>query len=40
MAFENLISVNFTGAELATLDTALDNIATVLQGKMVMDKNK
>jgi len=35
MAFENLISVTFTAAELQTLDTALNNIATVLKGKTV-----
>ncbi len=35
MAFENLISVTFTEAELQTLDTALDNIAGVLRGKTV-----
>jgi len=35
MAFENLISIEFTTDELQTLDTALDNIATVLKGKTV-----
>lgn len=35
MAFENLISVQFSDAELAQLDTALSTIAQVLQGKTV-----
>ncbi len=35
MAFENLISINFTTAELTTLDDALQQIKTVLRGKTV-----
>jgi hypothetical protein len=35
MAFENLISVVFTQAELQTFDDALNKIATVLQGKTI-----
>lgn len=35
MAFENLISLEFSAEELATLDTALTTIAGVLQGKTV-----
>ena len=35
MAFENLISLEFSAEELATLDTALTTIAVVLQGKTV-----
>lgn len=35
MALENLISIEFTAAELATLDTALNSIQAVLAGKVV-----
>lgn len=35
MALENLISVEFTNAELAQLDTAFSTIDTVLQGKTI-----
>ncbi|MBV6878944.1 hypothetical protein NG800_002635 [Epilithonimonas ginsengisoli] len=35
MALENLISVEFTNAELAQLDTAFGTIETVLQGKTI-----
>lgn len=35
MALENLISVEFTNAELAQLDTAFSTIETVLQGKTI-----
>ena len=35
MALENLISVTFTEAELKTLDTAFNDIETVLKGKVV-----
>jgi len=35
MAFKNLISIEFTSDELQILDTALENIATVLKGKTV-----
>ncbi len=35
MAFENLISVTFTEAELTQLDTAINAIAQVLQGKTI-----
>ena len=35
MALENLISVEFTNAELAQLDTAFNTIQSVLQGKTI-----
>ena len=35
MAFDNLISITFTEAELTQLDTALASIAQVLQGKTI-----
>lgn len=35
MAFENLISIQFTEAELSQLDAAMVSIAQVLQGKTI-----
>ena len=35
MAFENLISIQFTEAELSQLDAAMASIAQVLQGKTI-----
>lgn len=35
MALDNLISVSFTPAELAALDTALSSMETTIQGKVI-----
>ena len=40
MALDNLITVEFTEEELATINEAIDNINTVLEGKAVYRLNQ